>query len=191
MNAPDELCEEARTAILAGDPLRAQALCLAILEQDNGHFGACYLLACEEAHAGNIAAARLYFQRAMVREPVHLMCRFQAGLLELTAGDLAAGAHIWAWLETNLPDDHYVKLFVQGCLALSMDRFDEAKQLLQAGIANNQENPALNRDMQMLLALPVEAGTAPAAPVAEPQPQPQAGSTLAALHLFHPGKTRH
>lgn len=188
MNSLDELFSQAITAAQNGDDSTAVSLYNTILTQDNGHFGANYMMACESMHSSNVDHARIYFQKALYRQPEHPACRFQAGLLELTSGNLGVCAQVWAPLEQNLPDDNYFKLFVQGCLAMAMDRFEEAEALLVDGIKHNTENPALNRDMAMLIN---EIRNREQAPEQTADAAPEAGSTLAALQMFQQSKLRH
>lgn len=193
MTSVDELFQQGFVALQKNDDAVALNTFRAVLEQDAGHFGANYMMACEAAHVGDIEGARQHFRLAMVREPAHSVCRFQAGLLELTSGDLSASGHLWAPLEQSLPDGSYIKSFVQGCLAMALDRFDEAKALLRAGLQSNQENPALNNDMLMLLtqieALEIKNESSNEA-TTEPESEAP-GSTLAALNMFQRNKTRH
>lgn len=191
MSSLDELFSQAITAVQSGDDGTALNLYNTILAQDNGHFGANYMMACESMHNSNVDQARVYFQKALYRQPEHPACRFQAGLLELTSGNLRVCAQVWAPLEQNLPDNNYFKLFVQGCLAMAMDRFEEADALLVEGIKNNTENPALNRDMAMLLN-EIRSRDKSTQPVETPvDAEHEAGSTLAALQMFQQSKLRH
>lgn len=191
MNSLDDLFSQAITAVQNGDDNTAVSLYNTILAQDNGHFGANYMMACESMHNSDVDQARVYFQKALYRQPEHPACRFQAGLLELTSGNLEVCAQVWAPLEQNLSNDNYFKLFVQGCLAMAMDRFEEAEALLVEGIKNNTENPALNRDMAMLLnEIRNRDQSAPPAETAA-ETAPETGSTLAALQMFQQSKLRH
>jgi tetratricopeptide (TPR) repeat protein len=193
MQSMDEIFSQGLSLMKLGNEVEAIVCFSNILKQDSGHFGANYMLACEYAAQGEIDQARQAFVLAMVRDPDHIMCRFQAGLLELTSGNLQACAHLWARLEQSLPDDHYVKLFVQGCLAMAMDRFDEAIILINRGLELNQDNPALSRDMNMLLH-EIASGTQAKENVASSEniaEEGSAGSTLSALNLLQVGKTRH
>lgn len=190
MMSVEELFHRGFAAMQNNDDAGAIEAFRAVLAQDDGHFGANYMMACEAAHSSDIGAARLHFQKAMVRDPSHVVCRFQAGLLELTSGDLSGCAHLWAPLEQSLSDGHYIKSFVQGCLAMGMDRFEEAKALLRSGLQNNQENPALNKDMLMLLSQ-IEALDNGKDSEGSASVEPDASGTLAALQMFQRNKTRH
>ena len=50
-----------------------------------------------------------------------------------------------------LPADHYLRLFVGGLTHLIRDEFSETIRVLEAGVAANQDNPPLNRDMQLII----------------------------------------
>lgn len=198
MPSADEFFQQGFAALQRNDDAAATSAFNEAVRLDSGHFGANYLLACEAAHLGDTERARALFQKAMVREPLHAVCRFQAGLLELTAGNLQQCAAIWSHLESTLPDEHYIKLFVQGCLAMALNEFADARVLLEKGLRLNTENPALNRDMTMMLKEVMEnEGTPPSTPAAGVPDAPDAapagpdGSTLAALQLFQHNKTRH
>lgn len=191
MSSLDDLFSKAIAAVQNGDDGSALNLYNTILAQDNGHFGANYMMACESMHNNDVETARTYFQKALYRHPDHPACRFQAGLLELTSGNLSICAQVWAPLEQNLPDDNYFKLFVQGCLAMALDRFDEAESLLSRGIAQNAENPALNRDMEMLINDIRNRDKGQAIEQAPVETTPEQGSTLAALQMFQQSKLRH
>ena len=55
-----------------------------------------------------------------------------------------------------LPEGHYLRSFVGGLTHLIRDEFDETVLRLNEGIAANEENPALNRDMQLIIDQVVE-----------------------------------
>jgi tetratricopeptide (TPR) repeat protein len=96
------------------------------------------------------AAARAAMQRAVDLAPGFAVARFQLGLLLLTSGEPHAALEKWGPLQ-SLPPDHFLRLFVAGLSHLIQDDFGEAIRLIREGIAGNQENPAMNRDMQMIV----------------------------------------
>lgn len=51
----------------------------------------------------------------------------------------------------RLPDGHYLRKFVDGLRCLIRDDFSGTIDNLQQGIALNQENPPLSRDMQLII----------------------------------------
>ena len=95
-----------------------------------------------EAHAA--------LSRAVELAPDFALARFQLGFFELTSGEAARALATWEPLQ-DLPSDHYLALFVSGLRHLVQDRFADAITALEAGIAANEENLPLNRDMQLII----------------------------------------
>jgi Flp pilus assembly protein TadD len=95
-----------------------------------------------EAHAA--------LSRAVEMAPEFAIARFQLGFFELTSGEAARALKTWEPLEA-LPEAHYLRHFVTGLQHLMHDRFAETLVALRAGIAVNDENPPLNRDMQLII----------------------------------------
>lgn len=96
------------------------------------------------------AEARTAMQKAVDIEPGFAIARFQLAFLVLTSGDEMAARSIWTPL-LDLPDDHPLRLFVDGLEAMVADRFPEAISLIEAGMAGNTELPPLNRNMAILI----------------------------------------
>lgn len=94
--------------------------------------------------------------------PGYEIARFQLGFLEFTSGDAASAAATWAPLK-SLAADHPLHLFVLGLTSLAQDRFDQAIEFLEAGIAANLDLAPLNADMRRLIEGVREAGLAPRA----------------------------
>jgi len=93
--------------------------------------------------------ARAAMQKAVDMAPEYHLARFQLGFLALTSGDAAGAQSAWRPLE-DLPREDPLNLFVRGLTAMSTDRFDEALDLLDAGIARNTIIEPLNRNMAIL-----------------------------------------
>jgi hypothetical protein len=126
------------------------------------------LLAAEHVHAKEIDLAEATYIAALQRAPDFAIARFQLGLLQLTSARPAAASATWAPLDA-LPPTEPLRLFKTGLELLAQDRFDEARRLLLEGIAQNRTNPALNRDMQLVITRIDQrdaAGASPAAPAA-------------------------
>jgi hypothetical protein len=68
----------------------------------------------------------------------------------MTSGRPAAALSTWTPLD-HLDEKDPLRLFKTGLEFLAQDRFEEARRWLMQGIAQNQSNPPLNRDMQMVL----------------------------------------
>lgn len=100
---------------------------------------------------GKLVEAHQALSRAIELEPDYAIARFQLGLFELTSGEAGRALETWGRLDA-LPDGHYLRAFLDGLRRLIRDDFAGAAQALQIGIDNNRENPALNHDMQLVIA---------------------------------------
>lgn len=89
-------------------------------------------------------------RKAVGLAPDFAIARFQLGFFLLTAGEPAEALTVWGPL-AMLPKDNYLRMFVAGLTHLIRDEFDETVRNLEQGIAANQENPPLNRDMQLII----------------------------------------
>lgn len=103
------------------------------------------------AGGGRPIEAHAALSRAVALAPEFYLARFQLGFFELTSGEAGRALATWAALD-GLPEDHYLARFVAGLTHLIHDRFAEAIEALDAGIAVNAENPPLNRDMGLIVA---------------------------------------
>lgn len=102
------------------------------------------------AGSGRPIEAHASLSRAVALAPEFALARFQLGFFELTSGEAVRALATWEPLDT-LPADHYLAHFVTGLRHLIADRFAETIAALEAGIAVNDENPPLNRDMQLII----------------------------------------
>ncbi|WP_375397066.1 hypothetical protein [uncultured Sphingomonas sp.] len=87
---------------------------------------------------------------AVTLAPDLAIARFQLGFFQLTSGEAAEALSTWGPL-APLPAGNYLRLFVGGLTYLIRDEFPQATEQLKLGIAANQENPPLNRDMQLII----------------------------------------
>jgi tetratricopeptide (TPR) repeat protein len=139
---------------------------------------ALFMLGSEYAQLGLMGDAKASMARAVEVGPDFAIARFQLGMLHLTSGEVDAARATWAPL-TLLGADHpqaYLATFHQGMLHLVADEFDDAIAALNAGLAQNQENEALNGDMRRVVdAIEHLPGRSPhaSAPAAS-QPEPEA-----------------
>lgn len=107
-------------------------------------------------HGSFLAATRQYesaitaMGRALDLAPGFAVARFQLGFLLFTSGAPANASNVWEPL-MDLSPDNALRLFAEGLERLAVDDFSEAAALLRRGIANNTDNPPMNRDMQLLL----------------------------------------
>jgi tetratricopeptide (TPR) repeat protein len=102
------------------------------------------------AGIGRLIEALPALKRAVELAPDLAIARFQLGFFLLTSGEPSEALSVWGPLAL-LPDDHYLRLFVGGLTHLIRDEFDESVRLLREGIAANQENSPLNRDMGLII----------------------------------------
>lgn len=132
------------------------------------------------AGSGRPIEAHASLSRAVALAPEFALARFQLGFFELTSGEAARALATWEPLDT-LPADHYLFHFVVGLRHLIADRFADAITALKAGIAVNEENLPLNRDMQLIIAecAGLVGGTAP--------PSEEASATSVLLGQFGGG----
>lgn len=82
--------------------------------------------------------------------PDFAIARFQLGFFLLTSGEPADALSTWGPL-AMLPKEHYLRMFVAGLTHLIRDEFAETIRNLEQGIAANEENLPLNRDMQLII----------------------------------------
>lgn len=120
----------------------------AIQEYDAPH--AHYLLGAEYAQLGMMDRAAEAMQAAVEREPSLYIAHFQLGLLHLTSGNPAQAEQSWAALDV-LGEQHALYQFKTGLLHMVQDQFSDALHWLRQGLASNQDNPALNQDMQRVI----------------------------------------
>lgn len=102
------------------------------------------------AGIGRPIEALAALKRAVEFAPDFAIARFQLGFFQLTSGEPADALSSWGPL-AMLPADHYLRLFVGGLTFLIRDEFKDAVDQLRLGIARNQENAPLNRDMQLII----------------------------------------
>jgi Flp pilus assembly protein TadD len=111
-----------------------------------------YMLGAEHAQIGLYERAEQEFERALDLAPELHTARFQLGLLRMTNGNVEGARTGWQPLEDMLPAGHALVLFKQGLEALSEERIDAARGLIESGLAANDFSAELNTDMENLLA---------------------------------------
>jgi len=124
-----------------------------------------YLLAAEMAHLQDYDGAVLEFSAAIALDPSLHIARLQLGLLQLTLARPDQTLAALAPLE-GLADGEPLKHFKRGLEALIHDEFTACLQSLQRGIELNTANPALNRDMTLIIERVRETLNASHAPAA-------------------------
>ena len=99
---------------------------------------------------GKLIEAHGYLSKAVEIAPDFAIARFQLGFFQLTSGESNNALKTWARLDM-LPDGHYLKLFVVGLRHLIRDEFEDCIDTLRKGMDLNNENPPLNKDMQLII----------------------------------------
>lgn len=103
------------------------------------------------ASIGRPIEALASLKQAVAIAPDFAIARFQLGFFQLTSGEAVDALTTWGPIAL-LPEGHYLRFFVGGLTHLIRDEFDDAVARLNEGIAVNDENPALNGDMQLIIA---------------------------------------
>jgi len=102
------------------------------------------------AGIGRPIEALAALKKAVELAPDFAIARFQLGFFQLTSGEAADALSTWGPLAL-LPENHYLRIFVAGLTYLIRDEFVPAIEQLRLGIASNEENLPLNRDMQLII----------------------------------------
>ncbi|MDO9217955.1 MAG: hypothetical protein Q7U14_11830 [Lacisediminimonas sp.] len=147
----DELLKMALHAIRAGRHEQAIDLLTRACEASPYNGELLYLLAAEYAQIGLTMCACELMARAIELAPDLHIARLQLGMLHLSAGNAALGIKVISPLMTLLQDD-WLGYFARGLVYLCQDEFAECRQMLERGISLNNANPALNSDMEKILA---------------------------------------
>lgn len=111
-----------------------------------------------EAHAA--------LARAVELAPEFHLARYQLGFFELTSGEVNEALATWGPL-LRLPEDNYLRVFVEGLTHLVRDEFSRAIDRLEEGLALNRDNAPLNGDIRLLIAECRKALDAPSPPPGE------------------------
>ena len=139
------------------------------------------------AGRGRAVEAHAALAKAVALAPDFPIARYQLGFFELTSGEVDNALATWGPL-LRLPEDHYLRQFVEGMAHLVRDEFAEAIARMEAGMARNQENPPLNADIRLLIAECEKLARGEAA--AMPADSDQSLTSLI-LGQFGAGTTRH
>lgn len=128
-----------------------------------------FLLGANAAEAGRVDGAESAFIACLSRAPNLAIARFQLGLLQMTNGRPGTAASTWEPLFL-LDDQQPLKHFAAGMIDITRGQPDSARQRIEAGIELNQANPALNKDMQGVLARLAGLAGNPSAPSTMQEP---------------------
>ena len=111
-----------------------------------------FLYGSELAETGNVLEAIASLGQALILKPDLHIARFQLGFLHLVNGNLDAVTVLLQPLLRHDGDNiNYLTFFAKGCIALTLGKMDECKQLVKQGIALNNSNEALNVNMVKML----------------------------------------
>jgi tetratricopeptide (TPR) repeat protein len=142
---------------------QAIELCKRALEVSPRASQAHYLLGAQYAQIGMFERAMDEIRTALEIQPELHEARFQLGLLLLTEARVPEAIDAWHDLE-ELPETYSLRQFQQGLRQMAEDRFVEAISSLEAGMAMNRTNAALNADMARVIEEMRRAGEDPPLP---------------------------
>lgn len=164
-----ELLQLALNASGAGDSGTAIAYLKEAVARSDGSAAAHYLLGAEYAQIKMYPRAIDEMEAALALDPALSAARLQLGLLWLAGNDSDRASTVLAGLG-ELGRQDPLHHFGLGLQHLIREELGAAQQCLQQGIDLNHSNPALNGDMQKILA---EIALLHAAePPLSPQPAP-------------------
>lgn len=109
-----------------------------------------YLLAAEYANLNMYERAIAFMQEAVDLKPDLYTAYIQLCLLHLMTNNGEGASNSLKGLQ-DLPEESYLKQFGVGLQALIEDDVELALSSLARGIEINEENPALNGDMQKII----------------------------------------
>lgn len=95
-----------------------------------------------EAHAA--------IKRAVELAPDFVIARYQLGFFELTSGEADKALSTWGPI-LAMPEDNYLRVFVEGMIYLIRDEFEAAVDSFERGLKLNSENEPLNNDIRLLI----------------------------------------
>jgi tetratricopeptide (TPR) repeat protein len=158
-----QLLAEGAAASRAGDREAALACYARAAEADPASPLPPFLIASEQASAGDFDQAELAFASALLLAPGFALARYQLGLLQFSSQRAAVALLTWQPLFA-LPESEALLHFVRGFAALAQDAFEEALGHFRHGLACQPANPALCADIQQVVEAVdrLRAGQAPA-----------------------------
>lgn len=109
-----------------------------------------FLIASEEAGAGNMDAAEAAFANAVLLEPAFTLARYQLGLLQFSSKRAAVALLTWQPL-FELPESDALLHFVRGFAELAQDHFQEAQVHYHVGLRSQDANPAVAADIMKVV----------------------------------------
>lgn len=150
-SAFDKLVAEGLAAGQAGRPEAALALFARAQEMAPASGVPAFLIASEQAAAGNFDAAEAAFASAVLLAPEFALARYQLGLLQFSSGRPSVGLLTWEPLLTA-PASEPLGHFVRGFASLAQDDLPTALHHLREGLALPGGNPAVSADIRRVIA---------------------------------------
>jgi tetratricopeptide (TPR) repeat protein len=146
----DQLLAQGAAASRDGDREAALALYARAAQVDPASPLPPFLIASEQASAGDFAHAELAFASALLLAPGFALARYQLGLLQFSSQRAAVALLTWQPLFA-LPETEALLHFVRGFAALAQDAFEEALGHFRCGLACTPANPALCADIEQVV----------------------------------------
>lgn len=158
----DQLLAEGLAASRDGEREAALALFQRASEDHPASALPHFLIASEQASAGDFAQAELSFASALLLAPDFALARYQLGLLQFSSSRAPVALLTWQPL-FQLPPQDALLHFVRGFAALAQNAFTESLAHFRRGLACEPANPALCSDiLQVVQAVErLERGTPP------------------------------
>jgi len=173
----EELLRIALDAINQDHHADAVAMLKTMIEREPDHVFGTYLLAAEHAQLGLMDRAEEGFERTVQLAPDFPMARFQLGQIFLVKGDGESAKRVLAPLSA-LPANQALSSYARGLVAAANEDVVGAMNELRAGLACEQEIPALADDMRRVLANLQAIGQSESIGRIEPVPAPAAATPM-------------
>ncbi|BBM00365.1 hypothetical protein [Microbulbifer sp. GL-2] len=122
-------------------------------------------LAAEHAEIKLYDRAIEGMQTTISLAPELWIAHFQLGQLYLVTQEISEAKKVWSHLVNSTNSPSYFQEFARGLLAIADGNTEEGIELLRGGIAENSENPALNKDIEKIIEATANQGS--------PQEKPQ------------------
>jgi tetratricopeptide (TPR) repeat protein len=142
----DRLLAEGLAASRQGERDAALALFERASEADPASALPHFLVASEQASAGDFAQAELAFASALLLAPDFALARYQLGLLQFSSSRAPVALLTWQPLFA-LPEGEPLLHFVRGFAALAQNAFGESLAHFRRGLDCRPANPALSADI--------------------------------------------
>jgi len=147
----EEILRIALAAINQDNHVEAISLLKTLIDRDDNHVYANYLLAAEHAQIGMMDRAEVGFAKTVSLVPDFRIARFQLGQLYLTKGDVELVRKTLKPLVGCSESTLELSYFAKGLIAIVDGNFDVAISELQLGLNCEHEIPALADDMARIL----------------------------------------